>query len=69
MRYTVLGTDGYGRSDTRENLRRHFEVNRYYVAQAAVAALAAEGKLTAGDVAKAIEMYKIDDGKPNPLHA
>jgi pyruvate dehydrogenase E1 component len=69
MRYTVLGTDGFGRSDTRENLRRHFEVNRYYVAQAAVAALAAEGKLTAGDVAKAIEMYKIDDGKPNPLHA
>jgi pyruvate dehydrogenase E1 component len=69
MRYTVLGTDGYGRSDTRENLRRHFEVNRYYVAQAAVAALAAEGKLTAKDAAKAIKLYGIDGKKPNPIQA
>jgi pyruvate dehydrogenase E1 component len=69
MRYTVLGTDGYGRSDTRENLRRHFEVNRYYVAQAAVAALAAEGRLTAKDVSKAIELYGIDGKRQNPLHA
>jgi pyruvate dehydrogenase E1 component len=67
MRYTVLGTDGYGRSDTRENLRRHFEVDRYYVAQAAVAALAAEGKLTGGEVKKALDIYTIDSGKPNPL--
>ena len=65
----MLGTDGYGRSDTRENLRRRFEVSRYYVAQAAVAALAAEGKLTAKDAAKAIELYGIDGSKPNPLHA
>jgi pyruvate dehydrogenase E1 component len=69
MRYTVLGTDGYGRSDTRENLRRHFEVDRYYVAQAAVAALAAEGKLTAKDVAKAIALYGIDGNKTNPIWA
>ena len=69
MHYTVLGTDGFGRSDTRENLRRHFEVNRYYVAQAAVSALAAEGKLTAKDAAKAIELYGIDGKRPNPLHA
>src|SRR3546814_7320077 len=41
MHYTVLGTDGYGRSDTRANLRRHFDVDRYYVAQAALSALAA----------------------------
>ena len=67
MRYTVLGTDGFGRSDTRENLRRHFEVDRYHVAQAAIAALAAEGKLTAKDVAKAIALYKIDAEKPNPV--
>jgi len=66
MRYTVLGTDGYGRSDTRENLRRHFEVSRYYVAQAAVAALAAEGRLTAKDVARANALYGIDGAKPNP---
>ncbi len=47
MKYTVLGTDGFGRSDTRANLRRHFEVDRYYIAHAAIAALAAEGKMTA----------------------
>jgi len=47
MNYTVLGTDGYGRSDTRQNLRRHFEVDRYHAAQPAIAALAAEGKMTA----------------------
>ena len=69
MRYTVLGTDGYGRSDTRENLRRHFEVNRYYVAQAAVAALAAEGKLANKDVSKAIELYGIDGGRSSPRGA
>jgi pyruvate dehydrogenase E1 component len=66
MRYTVLGTDGYGRSDTRENLRRHFEVNRYYVAQAAVAALAGEGKLVGGQTKKALDLYKIDRQKGNP---
>ena len=69
MRYTVLGTDGYGRSDTRANLRRHFEVDRNHVAQAAVAALAAEGKLTAKDVAKANKLYEIDSSKPYPLYA
>ncbi|MGY0620592.1 pyruvate dehydrogenase (acetyl-transferring), homodimeric type [Lysobacter sp. A378] len=67
MHYTVLGTDGFGRSDTRANLRRHFEVDRYYVAHAAIAALAAEGKMTAKDVARAIKTYKIDAEKPNPL--
>src|SRR3546814_18889784 len=69
MHYTVLGTDGYGRSDTRANLRRHFEVDRYYVAQAAITALAAEGKMTAKDVSRAIKLYKIDVEKPFPLHA
>ncbi|MGN7726492.1 pyruvate dehydrogenase (acetyl-transferring), homodimeric type [Luteimonas sp. 22616] len=69
MHYTVLGTDGYGRSDTRANLRRHFEVDRFHVAQAAIAALAAEGKMTAKDVARAIKLYKIDAERPNPLHA
>ena len=44
-RYTVLGTDGFGRSDTRANLRAFFEVDRYYIAHAAIAALAAEGKM------------------------
>ena len=45
QRYVVLGTDGYGRSDTREKLRRHFEVDRHCVAVAALKALADEGAL------------------------
>ena len=65
--YVVLGTDGFGRSDTRWNLRRHFEVDRYYIAQAAVSALADEGKLTAADVQRAIEVFGINADKPNPL--
>jgi pyruvate dehydrogenase E1 component len=69
MRYTVLGTDGFGRSDTRANLRRFFEVDRYYIAHAAVAALAAEGKMNAKDVARAIKEYKIDAEKSNPIGA
>ena len=69
MRYTVLGTDGFGRSDTRANLRRHFEVDRYYIAQAAIDALAKEGKMTGKDVARAIKLYKIDVEKGNPLGA
>jgi len=67
MRYTVLGTDGFGRSDTRANLRRFFEVDRYYIAHAAIAALAAEGKMNAKDVARAIKQYKIDVEKANPI--
>ncbi|SIQ18147.1 pyruvate dehydrogenase (acetyl-transferring), homodimeric type [Solilutibacter tolerans] len=67
MRYVVLGTDGFGRSDTRANLRRHFEVDRFHIAQAAVSALAEEGKLTDKDVARAIKAWGIDGAKPNPI--
>jgi pyruvate dehydrogenase E1 component len=67
MKYTVLGTDGFGRSDTRANLRRFFEVDRYYIAHAAIAALAAEGKMNGKDVARAIKQYKIDPEKLNPI--
>jgi pyruvate dehydrogenase E1 component len=67
MHYTVLGTDGFGRSDTRANLRRFFEVDRYYIAHAAIAALAAEGKMNGKDVARAIKQYKIDPDKLNPV--
>ncbi|MFA5683864.1 MAG: pyruvate dehydrogenase (acetyl-transferring), homodimeric type [Lysobacteraceae bacterium] len=66
MRYSVLGTDGFGRSDTRANLRRFFEVDRYYIAHAAIAALAAEGTMNAKDVARAIKEYKLDPEKINP---
>jgi pyruvate dehydrogenase E1 component len=65
--YTVLGTDGYGRSDTRETLRDFFEVNRYYVVVAALEALAKDNKIANDMVAKAIKLYKLDPEKPNPI--
>jgi pyruvate dehydrogenase E1 component len=65
--YKVLGTDGYGRSDTRVALREFFEVNRYYVTVAALKALADEGKIPAQTVADAIAKYGIDVNKPNPV--
>jgi pyruvate dehydrogenase E1 component len=65
--YVTLGTDGFGRSDSRENLRRFFEVDRYHVAVAALKALADEGGLPAAKVAEAIAKYGIDADKPNPL--
>ncbi|ARU04665.1 pyruvate dehydrogenase (acetyl-transferring), homodimeric type [Comamonas serinivorans] len=67
--YTVLGTDGFGRSDFRYRLREHFEVNRHYIALAALNALAKEGKLPAAKVAEAIAKYGIAVDKVNPLHA
>ncbi|WP_444994526.1 pyruvate dehydrogenase (acetyl-transferring), homodimeric type [Aliikangiella sp. IMCC44359] len=68
-RYSVLGTDGFGRSDSRENLRRFFEVDRYYVVVAALKALADEGTINAKEVTKAIKRYNIDINKPNPLYS
>ena len=67
--YTVLGTDGFGRSDTRVELRRHFEVNSVNIVVAALKALADEGTLPAVKVAEAIEKYGIDSDKANPLLA
>ena len=57
-RYKVLGTDGFGRSDTRKKLRRFFEVDRYYIAVAALKALADEGTIAASEVSAAIKLYK-----------
>jgi pyruvate dehydrogenase E1 component len=65
--YTVLGTDGYGRSDTRENLRHFFEVDRYWVTLSALKALADNGQLEAKKVAEAITKYGLDISKPNPM--
>jgi pyruvate dehydrogenase E1 component len=67
QRYVVLGTDGYGRSDTRAQLRKFFEVNRYYIAVAALKALADDELLPAAKVSDAISRYGIDPDKPNPL--
>jgi len=66
-RYKVLGTDGFGRSDTRKKLRHFFEVDRYYVAVAALKALADDGAINAADVSRAIKLYKINPDKPNPV--
>ncbi|MRX27400.1 pyruvate dehydrogenase (acetyl-transferring), homodimeric type [Kangiella sp. HZ709] len=65
--YSVLGTDGYGRSDSRANLRRFFEVDRYYVAVAALKALADEGVIDTKEVTKAIKRYQIDADKADPM--
>ncbi len=65
-RYTVLGTDGFGRSDTREKLRRFFEVDRHHVAVAALAALAADGAVPARRAAEAVARYGIDPDRPDP---
>ncbi|MXS84499.1 pyruvate dehydrogenase (acetyl-transferring), homodimeric type [Nitrosomonas sp. HPC101] len=66
-RYCVLGTDGFGRSDTREKLRYFFEVDHHYVVVAALKALADEGKIPASVVAKAIRTFAIDPEKPEPI--
>ena len=65
-RYVVLGTDGFGRSDTREKLRKFFEVDRYYVTVAALKALADEGALPPSKVADAMKKYGLDPAKPAP---
>jgi len=67
QRYVTLGTDGYGRSDMRSQLRKFFEVNRYYVVVAALKALADDGRIDNAQVGKAIRKYRIDPEKPNPL--
>ncbi len=64
--YTVLGTDGWGRSDTRERLREFFEVDRHSVVIASLKALADAGEIEAGRVAEAIGRYGLDAEKPDP---
>jgi pyruvate dehydrogenase E1 component len=64
----VLGTDGFGRSDSRAALRHFFEVDRHFITVTALKALADEGKIKASVVAKAIKKFGIDPEKANPLH-
>ncbi|MBL8493565.1 MAG: pyruvate dehydrogenase (acetyl-transferring), homodimeric type [Rhodocyclaceae bacterium] len=66
-RYVVLGTDGFGRSDTREKLRHFFEVDRNWVTVAALKALADDGQIDRSKVAEAISKYGLDVNKPNPM--
>jgi pyruvate dehydrogenase E1 component len=65
--YVVLGTDGYGRSDSRAELRRFFEVNRHYVVVAALKALADAKQIDLQMVVQAMASFGIDPEKPNPL--
>ncbi len=65
--YTVLGTDGFGRSDTREKLRSFFEVDRYFVVVAALESLANQGVLERTVIVDAMRKYDIDRNKPNPV--
>jgi pyruvate dehydrogenase E1 component len=66
-RYAVLGTDGFGRSDSREQLRRHFEVDRHYIVVAALKALADDGKLDMKTVTQAMQAFGLDAEKPDPV--
>ncbi len=67
-RYVTLGTDGFGRSDTREALRRFFEVDTGHVVVGVLSGLAADGAIEPSVVADAIERYGIDPDVGNPLH-
>jgi pyruvate dehydrogenase E1 component len=65
--YTALGTDGFGRSDSRAELRRFFEVDRHYVVVAALKALSDQGKIDKQTVSKAMQSFGIDPEKSNPV--
>ena len=67
--FTPLGTDGYGRSDTRAALRRHFEIDAAHIVVAVLAALVEQGDAKAEEVADAIARYGIDAGAPDPRTA
>ena len=65
--FVALGTDGFGRSDSRENLRQFFEVDRHYVVVATLKALSDQGKIKSSIVTDAIKKFKLDPNKPNPV--
>ena len=65
-RYVALGTDGFGRSDAREALRAHFEVDRRWIVVAALKALADDGRIDRSTVTLAIKKFGIDPAKPEP---
>jgi len=66
-RFIVLGTDGYGRSDSRAQLRRHFEVDAQHIVLASLRALADEGKLDVATVKQCMKKFDIDPERPNPV--
>ena len=66
--YITLGTDGFGRSDTRSKLREFFEVDRYFVVIAALTGLVKEGEIERSVVTRALKKYNIDGEKANPVY-
>ena len=66
--YYSLGTDGFGRSETREALRKFFEVDRYYIVLTTIRALAIEGSLGMDVVEKVMKKYSLDPNKPSPIN-
>jgi len=66
--FVALGTDGFGRSDGRAALREHFEVDRRFIALAALKALADDGKLDKATVKAAVGKLGVNPAKPNPLN-
>ena len=68
QRFVALGTDGFGRSDTREALRRHFEVDAENICVATLYALCQEGTIPASEVSRAIRVLGLDPDKLDPLH-
>ena len=67
QRYRTLGTDGFGRSDSREQLREFFEVNRNYICLAALTALVDDGEIDLATLNDAVRKLNIDPDKPNPV--
>ena len=67
-KFIALGTDGYGRSDSREALRSFFEVDRYYIVIAALTELVNTKKINSSILLKAIKKYQLDGNKPNPMN-
>ena len=65
--YYSLGTDGFGRSDTRESLRKFFEVDRFYIVLTSIRALVLDGFLDSGLISKALKKYNLDPDKPSPI--
>ena len=65
--YTVLGTDGFGRSDTREKLRQFFEVDRYHIVVATLSALERQGEVERKTVLSAMRKFNIDRNSPSPM--
>jgi len=65
--YYSLGTDGFGRSDTRESLRKFFEVDRFYIVLTSIRALVLDGLLDSGLISKVLKKYNLDPDKPSPI--